>query len=322
VPPELDALCAEMLVLDPAERPTARRVAERVQAYLDGDRDVARRRDMATDLVWAARHAYDAGKRTDAMRTAGRALALDPQSTGAAELVTALMLEPPTEPPKELQDALRATDEQAVSRHARTAMLAYGAIASFLPITAWNGVRRWDMVMAVFASAMVMLFAAFRIVREPRRSYGEMLGYALGNALLLALLTRMLGPFTFVPAISCIVVMSCAAYPQFGGGRSWGLIAIICLGFIVPFALERADVIARTWDIVGQNLVNHPDALAVNGSATITLLVVATLATVTIAGVHAARIYGTSREAQHQLATQAWHLRQLLPAASAGDVRI
>jgi hypothetical protein len=272
--------------------------------------------------VWAARHAYDGGNRSDAMRTAGRALALDPQSTAAAELVTTLMLEPPAEPPRELKEALLATDEQAVSRHARTAMLAYGAIAGFLPVAAWNGVRRWDMVMAVFAAAMMMLFAAFRITRQPRRSYGEMLGYALGNALLLALLTRMLGPFTFVPAIACIVVMSCAAYPQFGGARSWGLIAIICVGFIVPFALERADVIARTWDIVGQNLVNHPDALAVNSTSTIVLLVVATLATMMIAGVHAARIYDTSREAQHQLATQAWHLRQLLPAASAGDVKM
>jgi serine/threonine-protein kinase len=324
IPPELDALCSAMLVMDPTLRPTARRVAERVQAYLDGDRDVARRKEMAVDLVWNARHAFGEGDRGEAMRTAGRALALDPQSNGAAELVTTLMLEPPVEPPPELRAALRSSDEVAISRHARTSILAYAAISSFLPIAAWNGVRKWDAVLGVFLSSLAMAFAAFRIVRQPRRAFGWMLAYAIGNALLMGAMTRMLGPFTFVPAMCCVIVMSAAAYPHFSGARAWALIGIICVGFLVPIGLEEAGVITRTWDIVGNDLVNHPGALAVQGTATIILLVVATVATIAIAGLHAARIYGVNREAQHQLATQAWHLRQLLPVAGAApaDVKI
>jgi serine/threonine-protein kinase len=322
IPPELDSLCVSMVLLDPTLRPTARRVAERVQAYLDGDRDVARRREMAVDLVWGSRHALEKGNRADAMRIAGRALALDPDSAGAAELVTTLMLEPPEDPPPELRDALRATAEAGISRHARTAILAYLVIASFLPVAAWNGVRKWDVIMSVFAAAMVMAFSAYRILRQPRRSTAEMLAYAFGNACLLGLMTRMLGPFTFVPAIACIVVMSCAAYPQFGGRRAFVLIGVISLGFLVPFVLEQTGVIEHTWDVVGNDLVNHPGALAVSGNPTIALLVAATFATISIAGVHAARIYGTNREAQHQLATQAWHLRQLLPAAGSSDVNV
>jgi serine/threonine-protein kinase len=38
VPPELDAICVSMLVMDPTARPTARRVADRVQAFLDAER--------------------------------------------------------------------------------------------------------------------------------------------------------------------------------------------------------------------------------------------------------------------------------------------
>jgi serine/threonine-protein kinase len=323
IPPELDSLCAAMLVVDPNLRPTARRVAERVQAYLDGDRDVARRKEMATDLVWGARHAYDDGQRGDAMRIAGRALALDPQSTDAAELVTSLMLEPPTTTaPPELRQALRATDELAVSRHARTAIMAYVAIGMFLPIAAWNGVKKWDVVLSVTVATSLMAFSAYRIMRRPSRTYVEMLAYAIGNALLMALLTRMLAPFTFVPALCCIVVMSCAAYPQFGGRRSWALIGIICVGFLVPLGLEEGGVIRRTWDVIAKDFVIHPNALSVQGGSTITLLVVATVATIAIAGVHAARIYGVNREAQHQLATQAWHLRQLLPAARGPDVKM
>ena len=318
VPPELDALCVAMLQMEPATRPSARRVAERVQAYLDGDRDVARRRTMATDLVWGARAALDEGNRADAMRTAGRALALDPESHEAAELVTSLMLEPPAEPPPELREALRITDCQAVSRHARMAILAYLSIGSFLPLAAWNGVRKWDIVLAVFAGTIAMALGAWRIMHAPQRTFAWMFAYAAGNALLIALLTRMIGPFTFVPALSCVIVMSVAAYPQFDGRRSWVLIGTMLVGFSVPIALEHFGSIARTWSIEAGTLVSHAGALEVNDRSTVVLIVTASVATIAIAGVHAARIYGANREAQRQLATQAWHLRQLLPAASTG----
>src|SRR5262249_5833224 len=95
IPPELDALCTAMLVADPALRPTARRCAVSMEEFLAGDRDLARRRTMAADLAGQARAAYDAGLRADAMRSASRALALDPGAGGAADLVSHLMLEPP-----------------------------------------------------------------------------------------------------------------------------------------------------------------------------------------------------------------------------------
>jgi len=63
--------------------------------------------------------------------------------------------------------------------------------------------------------------------------------------------------------------------------------------------------------------VSHAGALEIGGVRTVVLLLGASVATIVIAGRIAARIYAASRDAQHQLATQAWHLRQLLPAARA-----
>ncbi|HEV7555924.1 MAG TPA: serine/threonine-protein kinase, partial [Kofleriaceae bacterium] len=134
VAPEIDALCIAGLSMSPAARPTARELATRVEAFLDGDRDIARRRTLALEELWRARAAMTAGQRAEAMRAAGRALALDPETQGAGELVTALMLEPPTDPPPELQAAWRDTDASNVRRHAVTAIIAYLAIASFLPL--------------------------------------------------------------------------------------------------------------------------------------------------------------------------------------------
>jgi eukaryotic-like serine/threonine-protein kinase len=99
VPPELDVLCSRALASEPVARPSARVLAESVQAYLDGDRDAAMRRDLASEEVGAARRALHELRRDDAMRAAARALALDPRS-GAAEIVTHLMLAPPDAPPR------------------------------------------------------------------------------------------------------------------------------------------------------------------------------------------------------------------------------
>jgi serine/threonine-protein kinase len=119
IPPELDALCIDALALAPDQRPSVREVADRVQRFLDGDRDVARRRARAAEQLAIARQALTSGdvsRRAAAMRAAGYALALDPESQDAVELVTHLMLEPPRELPIELDRELAAAELNRIAR--------------------------------------------------------------------------------------------------------------------------------------------------------------------------------------------------------------
>ena len=314
VPPELDALCVQMLAHDPTVRPTARRVADRIEDYLDGDRDMARRKTMATDLVWSARAAFDEGRRSDAMRLAGRALALDPEATNAAELVTTLMLQPPADPPPDLQIALQEADNDVVRQRARTAIVAYLALVSFLPIAWWNGIRKWPYVLGVAGIAAVLAFAAYRLRRHPARTLVEMMVYAVGNAVLLIMLSRMAGPFTFVPALACFIVMSTMSYPAFSA-RPVGLIVTILAGFVAPLVLEWTGVLAKTWDLANGMLISHAGALQLEGTSSVAMVVGAAVVTIAIAGVHAAVTAKAFRSAQRQLVMQTWHLRQLLPAS-------
>ncbi len=323
IPPELDALCTTMLAAEPSLRPTARRVADQVESFLDGDRDVIRRKTLADDLVFVARAALEEGRRADAMRAAGRALALDPETDGAAELITALMLEPPAILPPELDRALRDADAKHVRRRARTATLAYIALAGFLPVAAWNGIRRWDIVLGVVGFAVAMALATLELRRKPNRSFAEMLIYACVNAALLVMLTRMAGPFTFVPALACFMVMSMMSYPAFVSRRwaPWVLISTIVAGFVGPILLEEAGVLHSTWAIRDGELVSHAGALELHGSSSVAMVIAASLVTIVMAGIHASSIARASRQQQHQLVTQAWHLGQLLPA-SAGRLRV
>ena len=93
-PPELAAAVASATVADRAARlATPRELGDLVQRYLDSDRDHL----LAAEHLARARTAFAAGDalRRTAMREAGRALSLDPEQEGAAELIGRLTTEPP-----------------------------------------------------------------------------------------------------------------------------------------------------------------------------------------------------------------------------------
>jgi len=313
VPPELDALCSAALATDPTVRPTADELAERVQRYLDGDRDLERRRTLAVEQLAHARTTLVEGQRAEAMRAAGRALALDPELAAAAELVTALMLEPPATPPPELQEVLRASDASTVGRHARESAHAFFAIALLAPAVIWNGVLSWRLIGAIVAATLVLTIAALRIARSPDRSFREMFAYVLGVSVLLVALGRLCGPFLFVPAIASFIALSVTSFPVFVG-RAWLVIGCAVAGWVVPLVLEQLGIFASTWSLHDGAFVITSNAIRLEGGSTIALAVILSIATIVIAGLHGGRRATAYQSARRQLVTQAWHLRQLLPA--------
>lgn len=312
IAPELDDLVVAMLASKPTARPTARRCAELVEEYLDGDRDTARRRVMAHDLVALARDALREGKHGDAMRAAGRALALDPETTDAAQLVSHLMLQAPADASPEVREQLRESDDEAVSTHARAATPGYILIASFLPFIAWNGVRSWSTVLAMFGLALVMTVAAWDLARRPRKSLAHWIVYAFGNALLVAIMCRLASPLVVVPAVVSFVTGSVVTYPPFLA-RKWLLITIMLAGWVVPFALELAGVLPATWRLDEHGLAIVGDAMHVHGTPAIVTIALGAIATIMMAGLQSARVGRASREAHHRLVLQSHQLRQLLP---------
>lgn len=313
VPPELDALVVSMLASKASVRPTARRCAELVEEYLDGDRDVARRRVMAHDLVGLARDAMREGRGGDAMRAAGRALALDPETSDAAQLVSHLMLQAPVDASADVREQLAVSDDAAVQEHARAATPGYVMIASFLPVIAWNGVKSWPVVLGLFGLAVVMTFAAWTVARWPRKSFAFWIVYAVGNALILALIDRIASPLLAVPALVSFITGSVVTYPAFLH-RKWLLIGIMLAGWLTPFVLELADVLSATWTMDERGFVIFGDAITLVGLPAIATVVLAGVATVLMAGLQLSRVGRASRQAHHRLVLQAHQLRQLLPS--------
>jgi serine/threonine-protein kinase len=312
-PPELLAVAEHATQNDRAARlATARELGALVQGYLDGDRDLALRRKLADNHLERARAAFAAEDRAVAMHSAGRALALDPQSAPAAALVSQLMLEPPRVPPAELRAELAVSDATEVRRHALGAMAGFLAVIPMFPVGMWNGLKSWPIVLALGAAAVVMAGFAWLIIQKPLRSLPTMTAYLIANAAFIAMLGYAVGALLLGPMIASIITMSLVFYPHFAR-RSWLVIAVMMCGWILPLVLERAEVLAPSWSIENGYLIISSTGLDINSHASPILFAMLTSGAIALAGVLGAMYVRGHRDAKHQLLMQAWHLRQLLP---------
>ncbi len=307
IAPELDAACIAALAEDPAARPSARELATRVQAYLDGDRDLDHRRTLAAASLAEARERESSGDRVQALRAAGRAVALDPESREAAELATALILTPSREVPAEALADLalteRAIDQSRGLRGAR----AYLFIWALLPMALLAHAVDWSHVIALIAGGTAMS----GIVRLHVNGRAPTLLLLVGNVAFGVLFARLGGPLLLTPLFACGVAMGVGTQASYGD-RKWAALAMVVLIVGIPFGLELGGVFEQT-------SVMTPAGLLVRGSVFLghetVDLVGMTLGTIGIGLVivsYALAMNRSRRLAQRELAVQAWHLKQLL----------
>ena len=204
VSPELEALCIEATQVDSAQRlSSAGRLADRVEEFLEGDRDIERRQKLAFRHVRRAHAALDAGGadgRAEATRELALAIALDPENSSAASELASLLLEPPNTLPEGARNAFGRWVEAARRRAARATASRYLLWLVFVGCGALLlGVRH----VALFATVMLLLSIATTLAFLQSR--GKITGAAATSfsfatsALALAGPCTACGPYTLVP---------------------------------------------------------------------------------------------------------------------------
>ena len=316
ISPELDALCVEALAADRDRRiPTARGLGERVQRYLDGDRDLATRRQLGRDHLARAREAFaaadDEEHRRRAMREAASAIALDPTLASAAELVGRLMLEPPRTTPREVDDAMIEEDVQTLRSHARVGLWLFVGFLAFTPFLWWIAPSGSPHVLEL--SAMIVAGGALCGWGARARPLGKEGLIAIACAILLAIVAHMYTPFLAAPGMAAAATMVIVLTPT--RSRITSVIAIVvvmCLAVLGPWIAERLGVLPVTTTIGASGISLHAPALA--GDETRTLIVGVLYVVGLIAGtaVVASTIRDREQAARRRLHLQAWQLRQLV----------
>ena len=319
IPPELDALCVRATRAERDQRPSARELADSLQNFLDGDRDVAARRELAEVHVERARAAMaGAGDeaRSTAMREAGRALGLDQANTGAAEILSRLLLERPDKIPAE---ALASADlERGETRRmvTRTAAFGFFGMIPALATVALFDVRHiWPVVVTAVMCVFTALFAYY-LGRAPRPMKTPLLLVMLAlNMALITLAGLILSTLFILPIF---VVASLAGWLwQPTTYRPWIVIVAHALPLVVLLALEQLGTLPPSIQVEAGAVILRSYSIDFTSSSALLMFVVSMIAnvghltTVTMSGRRAAE------SAQDQQHAQAWHLRQLLPRDSA-----
>jgi eukaryotic-like serine/threonine-protein kinase len=316
IPPELDAICTRATALDREQRfPTARQLGTAVQRFLDGNRDLALRQELARGELGAAREAMAAGTtpaRQAAMRSAARALALDPTNREAADLVGRLMLEPPKETPPEVEEELAQLD--LYSWETSTRFGTFGAIAAlvFFPFLYWGGVR--DLWYLIVGPAIAALIIFSLEVLAPRYPGWPRYVAVVGHLALFALFSYLVSPVVFGPGPPVLLVTILAAHRRLM--PVWLAAAVTSLATLTPWILSFAGVIGPQVWVSGGDLVLHTAAGQLDDTGTVVGLVFYIVAFAQLAAFLGRLQENNRRDVRRALQIQTWQLRQLVPRAT------
>ena len=314
VPPELDAICVGATAFDRRARiATARELGERIQRYLDGDRDVQTRQQLARSHLERAREAFstrgdDARRAT--MREAAAALALDPALTPAAELVGHLMIEPPDVTPREVEEQLASGDHDVVRNNARLGMYLFGVLLAFVPLlwgVASSGLLAALAVVVVVNIAMFWRFARGHVLPRPWPTIAALV-------LLATLIAHMSTPFLVAPGFAAVVGMTVVLSgrdPRVADGRL--VAALMSAAVVGPWLLELAGVSPTSIRSSPGELAFDLHSVTRATPPPVALLALFTLALIVSGCMLARAIRRRERAAKRQLLVQAWQLRQLVP---------
>ncbi len=309
---ELDAACMMALARDPDRRPSVRELANRIQEYLDGDRDTERRKVRAKEHLAVAKDAIASGiadRRAEAVREAGRALVLDISSVEAARLLTNLLVEPPAQLPEELEEKLRDVDTAAAKVRSRNGGLAFASLAVLSVFLPFLRIVNAPALVAIYAGVALFVALAYSTYRTGRV---RTIPVFFGMIMMVVLMSQLAGPFVLVPALMCGMMATLAGMPWINE-RRWAIIVWVVVAALAPLAFEWFGVIDPTLTIVDGKLGMSSAIFETHGAIDLVALTTAHLVFLIVVGVYVHSITRERRAAQRKLQIQAWHLGKLIP---------
>jgi serine/threonine-protein kinase len=317
---ELELLCVRATQHDPADRfPSARALHDALARYLEGDRELEQRRELAAGHAARARAALrraeePAARNTEqdtgiAMRELARALALEPANQEHVAAFAEVMSAQPSAVPPELSARLEAQTQSVIRAGARYTGFGVLVWLLFLPILVALGVRRVDHVLAIMAPLLLSAALSFTAARQ--RPIRRPIQCAALGAMLLASVgvSRIVGPLFLMPTLftSWMIVMQTS--PD-GFMRRFGLITGALL-MVAPVVLELAGVLPSSYTFEGGKLIVLPQMMELPRAGTFAFVTLANVALGLAPAIFVARLRSELTGAQQRELLRAWRLRRL-----------
>ena len=326
VPPELEAMCVRATAPSKDDRfASAKALSDAVERYLDGDRDMERRRELASGYAQAAEDllagstsaeadpANAETRRTDACRTVLKALALDPEHVRAQEILGKLIFEPPREMPPSAK-----AERAKMTIHERAAGARLGSIAIFafllaFPLMIAVGVKNWGLVGGGGAVIVVAGLFARWMAKHQRVGAGPFAILLALAAVLVVVQGTWLGPFVLMPMAASATTSVFALYVEKRERLVTYAIGVAMIA--LPVLAELCPGVPPGYSFVDGGLLLHPRALALTPTLTTVGLLYTSIGYVLLPALFLTRMKDTLRVAEDRIFLQAWTMKQLFPGA-------
>jgi len=322
IPPELEAACVRACARLPRDRhASAREVADAIDAYLSGDRDLELRRVLARVHLDRARDAAARAQvpdapdteRTEALREVGRAVALDPTGTEALQLLVAMLTRPPKEPPPEVLATVEAARADAQRRMLPRVFIIYAfSWLVFLPFQLYFGVLDLKLVLLPVVAWMLAAAGVILIYRRYATAHALLRYQVIWTAGALAVSSVVFGPLLIVPTL---VVMSTMGTILVSHRNRRGLLLVANgLALLVPTALAWLGYLPVTHVVDGDRTLRIAfGAFAITRDGIFWILAASHFFLFAIGAKFAAQYRDALTAAETKSAVQAWQLKQLVP---------
>jgi serine/threonine-protein kinase len=321
IPPELDELCARATAQQRELRPaTARELADAVQRYLEGDRDVERRKQLAAEhagkaalaLVRALSPAVaNEAARAEAMREAARAIALDKYNADAQGILGRLLVSVPTPIPEGARRSMIADENRATKLVLVRGSWAYIANFALLVLAVLIGIRgTWPLVLLGVVT-LVQALSCYAASRrdEPLTTFWTF-AIASGHFVLLMLVGTIAGSLLFLPVFAFGSLPIMLMLPRFN--RPLFALAFHISAVGIPLLLEVLKVIPPSWSTDNLGIDIHPWAVEAPPQVIVGFL----FSVIFMQMLVTTRVFTAQRNAQQraqeQLHAQRWQLAQLV----------
>jgi serine/threonine-protein kinase len=324
VPPELYALALRATRFHKDDRPkSAQELADAIELYLDGDRDVELRRKLADELAAEAQSLAARAlsgpsderesARARAMQEAGRALAMAPRHERAARVVLELFASPPETSPREVDEELSALDRQHNRGVLKDNAIRIGTWLLLAPLPILMGLRTpWIAALTIGLLGLASMLAAisWRFGLADARFRLALFGL---TSVLAMVLTSLFGPLVFIPGFMAMNTVLFAV--QAGRKERVWMIALGAATFLVPLLLETLSLIPRSMTFESGSLVIHPRLSEFPPTLTLVFLGLVSALGVVTPSLLTGRLRDALRDAERRIVLQKWQFSQLAPTA-------
>jgi hypothetical protein len=323
VPPELDAICVKATALERADRyPSALALHDAVDRFLEGDRDLERRKTLSASHGRAARELAEralimtdgkaeARGRSEAMGQVNRALALDPENADARRVLLRLLTQPARELPSDARLELERHWETQGQQAARGGAWLFLGWFLWIPIALWLGVHgKWWIGIATVLF-VVAAWALFHMAKMPlAQARGTNVALVL-TSVALASTCEFASPFILVPSLLMVNAVGFLLQPA--GARRAAIVVTSCLAFLAPLVLEWARLVPPSYvlDRGRMIIMNRFYDLTPASIGALTVLTLALLVATSFYFIH---LRDEMAESEEKLFMYTWQLRQLVPA--------